>query len=66
MKEKKRLETLLKAIERIYHQNAEIQEVIAASMVDACANDNVFLKQVIFYFAFLDAVFIIMVILGKI
>ena len=46
MKDKKKLEVLLKVIQRVYDKNPGIQEVIGASMIEVCAEEGVFPEQV--------------------
>lgn len=36
MKNKKRIEILLKVIKKVYYQNPDIQKLIDASMVEVC------------------------------
>ena len=51
MKDKKKLEVLLKAIQRIY-DNPEILKVIDASIIEVCNEESVSPEQVFSYFAF--------------
>ena len=55
MNEKKKLEVLLQVIKKIYDKNLGMQEVIDASMIEACAEEGVSPEQ--FFFC---CVFIIM------
>ena len=48
MKDKKKLEVLLKVIQRVYDKNPGIQEVIDPSMMEVCAEEGVFPEQVFF------------------
>ena len=57
MKDKKKLDVLLKVIKRIYDKDPGMQEMIDASMMEVCAEEGVSPEQVFFYFA---VVFIIM------
>ena len=43
MKDKKRIEVLLKVIKRIYDQNPEMQELTDVSMVELCPEEFAFL-----------------------
>ena len=51
MKDKKKLEVLLKAIQRIY-DNPEMLKVIGASIIEVCNEESVSPEQVFSYFAF--------------
>ena len=57
MNEKKKLEVLLQVIKKIYDKNLGMQEVIDASMIEACAEEGVSPEQFFFFFC---CVFIIM------
>ena len=52
MKDKKKLEVLLKLMQRIYNKNPGIQEVIDASMIKVCT-EGVSRKQVFVILLFL-------------
>ena len=53
MKDKRRIEILLKVIKESAKVILNSQELIDASMVDVCAEEDVSSKQVFFYFDFL-------------
>ena len=57
MNEKKKVEVLLQVIKKIYDKNLGMQEVIDASMIEACAEEGVSPEQFFFFFC---CVFIIM------
>ena len=57
MKDKKKLEVLLKVIKRIYDKNPGLQEMMDVSIVEVCAEEGISPEQVFFYFA---VVFIVM------
>ena len=59
LKDKKRIEILLKVIKRIYDKNPEMQKSIDSSMIAVC-KEGVSLEQVFFILLFFAAVFIIM------
>ena len=48
MKDKKKLEALLKVIKQTYIKNPEMQKVIDASMIGVCAQEGISPKQVFF------------------
>ena len=48
MKDKKKLEVLLKVIKRIYDKNPRTQEMIDASMIEVCAEEFVSPELVFF------------------
>ena len=48
MKDKKKLEVLLKVIKRIYDKNPGTQEMIDASIIEVCAEEGVSPEQVFF------------------
>ena len=48
MKDKKRFEILLKVINRIYNENCEIHELIDASIIDVCTEEEVLPEQFFF------------------
>ena len=50
MKAKKKLEVLLKVIQRTYDKNPERQKVIHASMIEVCAEESVSPELVFFLF----------------
>ena len=50
MNEKKKLEVLLQVIKKIYDKNLGMQEVIDASMIEACAEEGVSPEQFFFFF----------------
>ena len=52
MKDKKKIEILLKVIERIFNKNPEMQKLIDESMIDVCKEEDVSPKEVFFYFYF--------------
>ena len=52
MKDKKKLDVLLKVIQRIYDKNTEMQEVIDAMMLEVCTEEGVSPEKIFFYFAF--------------
>ena len=49
----KKIETLLKIIERVYTKNPGMQKLIDQSMIDVCKEEGVSPEQVFFVFAFL-------------
>ena len=53
MKDKKKLEVLLKFIQRTYDKNPKMQKVIDAPMIEVCAEDGVSPEQVFFILVFL-------------
>ena len=53
MKDKKKLEVLLKVIKRIYDKNPGTQEMIDASIIEVCAEEGVSPEQVFFILLFL-------------
>ena len=52
IKDKKKLQILLKVIQRIYDKNQKMQEVIDTSTKEVCTEEGVSLKQVSSYFDF--------------
>lgn len=60
MKDKKRIEILLKAIERIYNKNTGIQKLMYKSMIDVCKEEGVSPKQVFPILLLSTAVFVVM------
>ena len=50
MKDKKKLEELLKVIKRIDHKNPGMQEITDVSMIEVCAEESVSSEKVFFYF----------------
>ena len=46
MKDKKKLEVLLKVIKRIYDKNSGMQEMIGASVIEVCAEEGASTEQV--------------------
>ena len=48
MKDKKKLEVLLKVIKRVYDENPGVQEMMDASMIEKCAEESVSPEQVFF------------------
>ena len=48
MKDKKKLEALLKVIKQTYIKNPEMQKMIDASMIGVCAQESISPKQVFF------------------
>ena len=48
MKDKKKLEVLLKVIKRVYDENPGMQEMMDASMIEKCAEESVSPEQVFF------------------
>ena len=48
MKDKKKLEVLLKVIKRTYDKNPGTQEMIDASIIEVCAEEGVSPEQVFF------------------
>ena len=50
MKDKKRIEILLKVIQRIFGKNPEIQKLIDRSMIDICKEVGVSPEQIFFVF----------------
>ena len=60
MKDKKRIEILLKVIERIYSENPAIRESLDSFMVGVCAEEGVSREQVFFILLSFAVVFIIM------
>ena len=50
MKDKKKLEVLLKVIKRIYDKNPGLQEMMDVSIVEVCAEEGISPEQVFFYF----------------
>ena len=52
MKDNKRAKVLLKMIPRIDDKNSEIQEMVAVSMIEVCAEEEVSSEQVFSYFPF--------------
>ena len=66
MRDNKKLEVLLKVIQKIYDKNPEMQGVISASMIEVCSEGGVSHEQVFLLIcAFLCCAFIIMAILQK-
>ena len=66
MKDNKKLEVLLKVIQKIYDKNPEMQGVISALMIEVCSQGGVSHEQVFLLIcAFLCCAFIIMAILQK-
>ena len=49
MKDKERLEVLLKVIKRIYDKNPGIQEMIDESMIEVCAEEDISLEKVFLF-----------------
>ena len=45
---RKKLEVLLKVTKRFYHKNSGMQEMTDVSMIEVCAEETVFLGQVVF------------------
>ena len=64
MKDKKKIEVLLRIIKRIYDQNPEMQEAIDVLIVEVCTEEDVSFEQLFFILLFF--VFIIMAILENI
>lgn len=60
MKDKKRIENLLKFIKRNYDKNPELQELIDVSMVDLCTEECISPELVFFSLIFLALVFTVM------
>ena len=60
MKDKLRIETLLKVIEGMYSKNIGMQKLIDESMTDVCKEDGVSTEQIFFILLFFAVVFIIM------
>ena len=52
MKDNKRAKVLLKMIQRIDDKNSEIQEMVAVSMIEVFAEEEVSSEQVFSYFPF--------------
>ena len=52
MKDKKKLDILLKVIQRIYDKNPEMWEMIDTSMIEVCVEEGISPEQVFFHFAF--------------
>ena len=52
MKDKKRIEILLKVIERIYSKSPGMQTLIDESMIDICKEEGASTEQVFFAFCF--------------
>ena len=50
MKDKKKLEVLLKVIQRVFDKTPEMQEVIDIQMIDVPAEECVSPEQAFFYF----------------
>ena len=48
MRDKKKLEGLIKVIKQTYIKNPEMQKVIDASMIGVCAQESISPKQVFF------------------
>ena len=53
MKVKKRIEILLKVIERVYSENPGIQTLIDESIINICKEEGVSPEQVLFCFSLL-------------
>ena len=66
MKDKKKLDVLLKVIQRIYDKNTEMQEVIDAMMLEVCTEEGVSPEKIIFILHFFAVAFLIIAILEKI
>ena len=65
MKDKKRIEILLKFIKKVYDKNPDLQRLIKSSMVEICAEEGTSLQQVFFVLVFFAVAFIVMVIQTK-
>ena len=65
MMDKKKLEVLLKIIQRTFDQNPEKEKVIDMSMIEICGEESVSPEQAFFLLLFLCCFFIIMAIQGK-
>ena len=65
MKDKKRIEILLKFIKKNYDKNPDLQRLIKSSMVEICAEEGMSLQQVFFVLVFFAVAFIVMVIQTK-
>ena len=64
MKDKKRIEILLKVIERVYSKNPGMQTLIDESVIDICKEEGVSPEQV-FFLHFFAVDFIVMGYLNK-
>ena len=64
MKDKKRIEILLKVIERVYSKNPGMQTMIDESVIDICKEEGVSPEQV-FFLLFFAVDFIVMGYLNK-
>ena len=64
MKDKKRVEILLKVIERVYSKNPGMQTLIDESVIDICKEEGVSPEQV-FFLLFFAVDFIVMGYLNK-
>ena len=64
MKDKKRIEILLKVIERVYSKNPGMQTLIDESVIDICKEEGVSPEQV-FFLLFFAVDFIVMGYLNK-
>ena len=53
MKDKRKVEILLKVIERVYNKNPDTEKLIDESMIHVCKEEGVSPEQVFFVFAFL-------------
>ena len=53
MKDKKKLEVLLKVIQRVYDKNPGMQEAIDKSIIEVCAEEGVSTELVFFILLFL-------------
>ena len=59
MKEKTKIEILVKVIEKFYTKNPEMQKLIEKSMIDICKEESVSSEQV-FFLLFFAVGFIVM------
>lgn len=53
LKDKKKLEFLIKVLQRIYEKNPGMEDVIDASVIEVCAEEAISPEQVIFILLFL-------------
>lgn len=53
MEDKKKLKVLLKVIQIVYDKNLGMQEVVDASMIEACPEEGVSPEQVFFILLFI-------------